>query len=90
MYRYTYLNKAGRTVVLVRMNNMLDALSLPLYVRYKLPPFAWAREPALWAASLAALLAAVVRLLTPSTACHPLMFHLVQNLLDFHVRNTGH
>lgn len=58
--KYTYMNPSGRTVVLIRLTNMLDALNVPLFVRYKLPPFAWAREPALWTASLAALLAAVV------------------------------
>ncbi len=31
-----------------------------LQVRYRLPPFAWAREPLLWAASLAAVLGAVL------------------------------
>lgn len=36
-----------------------DSVSTPfLQVRYRLPPFAWAREPLLWAASLAAVLGA--------------------------------
>jgi oligosaccharyltransferase complex subunit alpha (ribophorin I) len=58
--KYTYLNKEGRTVVVLRAENVIDALSQPFAVRYRLRPLAWAREPALWGASLAAVLAALV------------------------------
>lgn len=58
--RYTYLNKQGRTVMHMRTTNMIDALSQPFVVRYRVPPLAWAREPALWGGSLAAILATLV------------------------------
>lgn len=54
------MNKAGRTVVHLRASNVVDALAQPFAVRYRLPPLAWAREPALWGASLAAILALLV------------------------------
>lgn len=44
----------------MRTTNMIDALSQPFVVRYRVPPLAWAREPALWGGSLAAILAALV------------------------------
>ena len=54
------MNKAGRTVVHLRASNVVDALAQPFAVRYRLPSLAWAREPALWGASLAAILATLV------------------------------
>lgn len=46
--------------MVLRAENVIDALSQPFAVRYRLRPLAWAREPALWGASLAAVLAALV------------------------------
>ncbi len=54
-------------MVHLRTTNMVDALDQPFVVRYRLPPPAWAREPALWAASLAAILATVVS--SPAALC---------------------
>ncbi len=34
--RYTYLNKQGRTVVVLRANNVIDALNQPFVVRLRL------------------------------------------------------
>ena len=34
MCRYTYLNKQGRTVVVLRATNVVDALAQPLAVRH--------------------------------------------------------
>lgn len=47
-------------MVVLRADNVIDALAQPFAVRYRLRPLAWAREPALWGASLAAVLAALV------------------------------
>lgn len=60
MRRYTYLNKQGRTVVVLRASNVVDALTQPFAVRYRRRPLAWAREPSLWGASIAGLLVAAV------------------------------
>lgn len=47
-------------MVVLRAENVIDALAQPFAVRYRLRPLAWAREPALWGASIAAVLAALL------------------------------
>lgn len=58
--KYTYLDTAGRPVLILKLANMVDEIGGEFVVHYKMAPFAAFREPALLIGTLALLFACAI------------------------------
>lgn len=58
--RYSYLDTAGRPVLVVRATNLVDDISGDFLVHYRMAPLAAVREPTLLIGTLALLFAGIV------------------------------